>query len=98
MSRRRTERYIKGVRGAKAHLKQRFLERYGMAVTNKEIYAIIESIQGGIANFIRRDDEETAVYGLAVRGEWVWIVFNSEIGFPITVLPKSEMEKSSQES
>ena len=96
MSEKHDKCYILAIRGAKVHLKQRFLERYGMVISNREIYAMINQIKNKQANFIHKTHHDNAIYGLLVRDKWVWIVYNSPIEFPITVLPQHETEQANR--
>lgn len=74
----------------KNHIKGRFKKRFDMDISNKDIKTIIDMVKQKKGNFIRYAGEGCKIYGLTVKNNRVWIVYDHNIDYPKTVLPNKE--------
>ena len=91
-------RKSKAIKQQKEHVKERFLERFGIYLSNKKRYHIIEIIQKGKASFIEKSHGGRKIYGIGIEGEWVHVVYDPVTENIVTVLPNNEVKNEQVEA
>jgi len=70
----------------RSHTRLRLAERYGLAVSSAEVFAMAKLIAHGHATFVARQSRHVAKWQLAYKGQQLHLVFDSQRRSIITAL------------
>lgn len=73
--------------GQRIHAKKRFMERYGLSVTTKDLGVMVSQIQNGQAEFIRRASTRVTIWDILFESKKMRVVYDRNTHNIVTVFP-----------
>ena len=70
------------------HVKKRFLERFGVSLSNEDLNSMIEKIQGQTAVFIKKTSLRVTIWQVPLHGRLYEVVYDKRTKTIVTVLPE----------
>jgi predicted oxidoreductase (fatty acid repression mutant protein) len=70
------------------HIKQRFVERFGISLSNEDISSMISQIQKQTATFIRRQSHRVSIWQVPLQDRLFEVVYDKRTKTVVTVLPE----------
>lgn len=93
MSRRKRRNYSKAS-SQEFHAKKRALERYGLDLSNNDLFEIIKNIKSGYAEHIQKQTNRLKLYKTLVKQTDVYVVYDKSRKTVVTFLTKEMAENN----
>ena len=70
------------------HVKQRFVERFGLSLSNEDLSSMIKSIQNQTAVFVHKKSHRVSIWQVPLSGRLFKVVYDKRTKTVVTVLPE----------
>jgi len=74
------------------HVKQRFVERFGISLSNEDLTSMISQIQKQTAVFLKRRSHRVSIWQVPLQGRLFEVVYDKRTKTVVTVLPELSQE------